>query len=235
MPAQNSPSAHTGGIFITGTDTNIGKTFVSALLLRGSRGTYWKPIQSGIDDDSSFKTDRQWVQHHSQLSNDHFVDETYLLKLPAAPNLSARVEGIEINLDTIALPKVAYEPLIVEGAGGVMVPLNDRALIIDLIRKLRLPVVIVSSSKLGTINHTCLTVNALNQAGIPILGVVMNGPMHEENMQAIQQFARVPVLAALPFVEHVTPAVLDDLYNRHFRRPFWNRFFEQPALTGERA
>jgi dethiobiotin synthetase len=206
--------------FITGTDTDIGKTMISAILTIGLNATYWKPIQSG----SIPSTDTNWIKSVSELSDDHFLKETYRLKEPLSPHQAAEIDQITIDKTTIRLPdRVNHLPLIVEGAGGLMVPLNNKHFMIDLIEDLKLPVVLVARSALGTINHTTLSIQALRQRGIPILGVVMNGPRNRGNCQAIERFGRVEVIAEVEPLKVVDRATLLQTYNQkfgHFREEF---------------
>ncbi len=186
------------GIFVTGTDTDIGKTVVSAILMLKFRGTYWKPIQTGKE----LGTDTQEVRRLTRLPEDHFLKETYNLFHPLSPHLSAKRMGIQIDLARINLPEVRYYPIIVEGAGGILVPLNERDFMIDLIKKLGLPVILVASTRLGTINHTLLSLYVLRKEKIKILGVILNGPKNLENKESIERFGKVEVLAEIePFSE----------------------------------
>jgi dethiobiotin synthetase len=179
--------------FVTGTDTDVGKTIVSALLTIALDGYYWKPIQSGRDDRGL--TDRDRVGQLTGLGPERLLPERYCLGQPLSPHLAARLDGVEIELTDFELPVGLDRPLIVEGAGGLLVPINDRHLMIDLIGHLGLPVVVVARSGLGTINHTLLSIGALRRSGIPILGVILNGPLNPENRRAIEFYGQVSVIA----------------------------------------
>jgi dethiobiotin synthase len=204
---------HNHTIFITGTDTGIGKSLVAAILLCGLKGKYWKPVQSGLMDG----TDTQWIQEVSKLSADHFLQETYRLKEPISPHASAKLDGIRIELDAFRCPPVGEsDTLIIEGAGGIMVPLNDRHLMLDLIKKLNVPVLLVASSQLGTINHTLLSLEQLRRHKVPIMGVVMNGPKNESNRNAIEQYGQVKVWAEIEPLSVVDPVVLKQIFERWF-------------------
>ncbi|MBI5844041.1 MAG: dethiobiotin synthase [Deltaproteobacteria bacterium] len=196
--------------FVTGTDTGVGKTFVSAVLMTGlANARYWKPVQSGTVDGC----DTSWIRAATGLPADRFFPETYRLKAPVSPHLAASMEGVSISLDDFALPPVPENGhLIVEGAGGIMVPLNDRDLVADLVKRLGLPVIVVSRSGLGTINHTLLTLSELGRREIEILGVVMNGPENPENKKAVEYYGRVKVLARIPKVTEVGFSTLQRLY-----------------------
>ncbi len=154
--------------FITGIDTDSGKTLASAILCEALQADYWKPIQAGLPKDSD--TVRSLITN----SKTQIHNETYLLKTPASPHASANIDGIEIELVNFVLPDTKNS-LIVEGAGGCLVPLNDQDFIIDLILKLNLPVILVADLYLGSINHTLLSVLALRKNNIKLEGIVFNG------------------------------------------------------------
>ena len=154
--------------FISDTDTDVGKTVVAAVLMMGLDATYWKPVQSGCIDGS----DREWVQRTSGLPSERFAGEVYRLSLPLSPHAAAAHDGVAIDLEAITPPAVAPgRSLIVEGAGGLLVPLNDDALMIDLVDRLGLPVLLVARSGLGTLNHTLLSLEALVRRRLGVVGV----------------------------------------------------------------
>jgi dethiobiotin synthetase len=186
--------------FVTGTDTGIGKTIVSAMLARGLNATYWKPIQSGLEEE----TDTECVQRLAELSPDRVIPERYRLTEPLSPHASAELDGVAISLDDFALPEYSSKHLIVEGAGGLLVPINDRHMIIDLIQYLKLPVLLVTRSELGTLNHTFMSLEALRSRGIPVMGAIMNGPRNESNRQAIEKYGKVEIIGELEPLEKVT-------------------------------
>lgn len=198
--------ASSAGLFVTGTDTGIGKTVVAAMLALGLDGCYWKPIQSGTEDG----TDRASVAQWTALPPDRLLPEAYCLKLPASPHLAAAAEGVRIELARCAPPAAwnRARPLIAEGAGGLLVPLNDRDLILDLIAQLGFPVVLVARSTLGTINHTLLSLAALRARNLEPAAVILNGPSHPENEAAIRQYGRVSALYTLPPLPRLDPAHL---------------------------
>ena len=195
--------------FVTGTDTGVGKTYVAALLAVGMGCAYWKPVQSGAD------TDTDWVRRTAGLPASRLVPEAYRLPEPLSPHEAARRQGVEIDMARLALPD--RERLVVEGAGGVMVPLNGDYLMIDLIAALRLPAVIVARSELGTINHTLLTLEQLRRRDCPVLGVVVNGPGNEANCRAIADYGRVDILAAIDRREALSTANIAAVFTRYFR------------------
>lgn len=179
------------GVFVTGTDTGIGKTLVSAWLTQHWRAEYWKPVQTGAAEDSDSAT----IADLAPGARIH--PPAYVFQAPLSPHEAARREGARITLDGLKLPE-SEGPLVVEGAGGILVPLNDQALTADWVEHLGLPVVVVARSGLGTLNHTLLTVEALKRRHIPILGVVMNGPPNPDNSKAIEHFGGVRVVAEIP-------------------------------------
>lgn len=196
-----------GGLFVTGTDTGIGKTVVSALLTLGLEADYWKPVQSGTTPSTDTADVRAWTG----LPDNRFLPERWKLELPASPHLSAAVEGVRIDLADFEISDRSHpwqRPLIVEGAGGLLVPLNEQALMIDLMARLRLPVVLVSRTALGTINHTLLSLEALRARHIPVAGVILNGEEHKSNYEAIEHYGRVTVLGRIPPLGELTPATL---------------------------
>ena len=189
-------------LFMTGTDTNIGKTLVSSWLCLHTRAHYFKPIQSG----SVEGCDRETVE---MLADAKTYPEIYCFKAPVSPHWAALLENQMIDITEIQLP--VCEKLIIEGAGGVFVPLNDQDLMIDLIEKLALPVLLVASSRLGTINHTLLSLAALRARQIPILGVIISGEPNENTKQAIIHHGQVEVLAELPNLEVISREALLDV------------------------
>ncbi len=184
-------------IFVTGTDTNIGKTIISSWLCLKAGYQYFKPIQTG----SIEGTDSDFVRLIAKIKTHQ---ESYIYQAPLSPHLAAKQENQEINIENIKLP--AVDNLIIEGAGGVLVPINHEFLMIDLIEKFKLPVIIVSPSKLGTINHTLLTIKALNLRKIEILGVIMNNVADNDNgnIEAIEFYGQVKILSSFPKLKEIT-------------------------------
>jgi dethiobiotin synthetase/malonyl-CoA O-methyltransferase len=180
------------GVFVTGTDTGIGKTMVSAWLVRSWKADYWKPVQSGIADGYDADVIR------SVVPNATIHPSVFLLNAPLSPHQAARLDGVSIALEDFRLPATNGRPLVVEGAGGVFVPLNDSHLMVDLMARLRLPVLVVGRSGLGTINHCLLTLEALRQRDIPIAGVVLSGPINDANRHAIEYYSGAIVVGELP-------------------------------------
>lgn len=178
--------------FVTGIGTDIGKTVVAAMLTEALEADYWKPIQSGDLENSDTKK----VQNLISNSNTIFHPEAYRLNEPMSPHASAKVDGIEINLNNINLPKTDNH-LIIEGAGGLMVPLNDKDLIVNLIQKLDVEVILVSQNYLGSINHTLLSYEALKRRNIKIAGIIFNGTKNKETEDFILNYTKLKCLARI--------------------------------------
>jgi dethiobiotin synthase len=192
------------GLFITGTDTGVGKTVVSAAVLHRYHDAaplrYWKPVQTGIEQDD----DTAEVRSLSACRHEEVLADGIRLPNPVSPHLAAEIAGVSITLEVLFRP-LPPDPRafrwIVEGAGGALVPLNGRDLMIDLMRALALPVLVVARSTLGTINHTLLTLEALRARSLCIAGVIMVGEQNEPNRAAIERYGRVPVLAEMAVLQ----------------------------------
>jgi dethiobiotin synthetase len=187
------------GVIVAGTDTGVGKTLLSALLmLKMPKAVYWKPVQSGTLEE----TDSEAVARLSECDQSRIIPERYKLTQPLSPHLSARLEHTQIEPSQLILPETESF-LIVELAGGVLVPLRDDVLQIGMVKHWELPVIIVARSTLGTINHTLLTLEALRARNINVAGVVMIGPPNTENEQAIISFGKTSVLGRIhPIAEY---------------------------------
>ncbi len=196
-------------VFVAGTDTDIGKTVLAGLLALAWRARYWKPVQSGLEPPTDSQRVAEWI------GADRVFPERWRLTHPLSPNQSAELDGVLVRLADFELPR-CDEPLVVEGAGGLMVPLNERDMIIDLIAHLQLPTVLAARAGLGTLNHTLLSVEALNRRGVPLLGVVLIGEGRAENRRDIERFGRVPVIGAIPRLEKVDAPSLARVYADFF-------------------
>jgi len=194
------------GFFVTGTDTDVGKTVVAAWLVARLGACYWKPVQAGSEPE----TDSQIVRRLSGASPARILPEGYVLAEPIAPHEAARRAGMAIDMAKLD-PPPCDGPLVVEGAGGLMVPLDEKSFVIDLARELELPLILVARSTLGTINHTLLSLEAIRRRGLPLAGVVVNGPETPHNRAAIERYGQVEVIAEIPWLEQITPAVLMDI------------------------
>lgn len=180
-------------LLVCGTDTDVGKTVVSALLVQGLGAHYWKPVQSGTDGGG----DTGRVQQLLGLPPERVWPEAYRLTAPVSPHWSAERDGISIDPARLALP-AGDGPLVVETAGGLLVPLRRNWLQIEQIAVWGLPVLLVARSGLGTLNHTLLSLEALSRRSIPVLGLVLNGDPHPDNPRTLEALGGVPVLAELP-------------------------------------
>ena len=187
-------------LVITGTDTDIGKTVFAAGLTAALDATYWKPVQSGL----AGKTDSETV---AELSGRPTLPETYRLPLPASPHLSAEDAGVEIEIDRLT-PPATTETLIIEGAGGLMVPLNRSTFYLDLFARWKAPVILVARTALGTINHTALSLMALRNAGCDVIGVAFVGTAEPAVEQTIVQMCKIPHLGRLEMITPLTSASL---------------------------
>lgn len=188
-------------LFVTGTDTNIGKTVACAWLCHHTRHHYFKPIQTGTKEGTDTDWIREWVP------DIQCYPEIYAYPEPASPHWAAALEQETISLKTITLPP-NEDALIVEGAGGVLVPLNETHLMIDLMKQLDLPVLVVASTRLGTLNHTLLTLDALRQRHLDVSGVLLIGPDHPPTQEALVFYGKTAVLGHLPWITPLTPSAL---------------------------
>lgn len=192
-------------IVVTGTDTGIGKTVFSAGLAGLLNGFYWKPVQSGLDEE----TDSEVVARLSGLPAGRILPEVYRLRMPLSPHRSAEIDGVAIEAAKLSLP-VLPGPLIIEGAGGLMVPLNRQTRFIDIFTQWRLPVILCARTALGTINHTLLSIEALRARSIPIIGVAFIGEEVDDTQRTIVEFSGVPQLGRLPHLDPLTGKTLRD-------------------------
>lgn len=197
---------------VTGTDTGIGKTVFAAGLAAALGAHYWKPIQAGVEPDG----DKEEVARLSGLPASHILPEAYRLNTPASPHLAARIDGVEISLDRLALPQVDG-PLVIEGAGGLLVPVNEQLLMADLFAHWGQPVILCARTALGTINHSLLSIEALRARNVPIAGIAFIGEPHEENERIIPQLGNVRSLGRLPLLDPLNPATLAAAFASHIQ------------------
>lgn len=205
-------------IVVTGTDTGIGKTVFSAGLAGFLGARYWKPVQAGLDEE----TDTQLVARLGGVPADRIVPERYRLRTPASPHQSAAIEGVRIDPAALDVPTPGDRPLVIEGAGGLMVPLNDDTLYIDIFERWRLPVVLCARTALGTINHSLLSVEALRKRRIDIIGIAFIGESNPESERAICAFGQVRRLGRLPLLSPLTADALHAVFSDSFRREDFN-------------
>jgi dethiobiotin synthetase len=180
------------GFFVTGIGTNIGKTVASAAIAEALKADYWKPIQCGNLDFTDSDFVKEYSIHHQTIH-----PEEYSFPDPVSPHLAAKLDNKIIELQHIKLPKSSY-PVIVEGAGGIMVPLTENLIVKDLIQKLQLPVILVSMNYLGSINHTLLSIEYLKQHNLPVAGIIFNGEPNIETENYILNYTRIRLLGKIP-------------------------------------
>ena len=188
--------------FITGSDTDVGKSVACAWLMLHTPARYWKPVQAGLDE-----TDEATIRALTGAGDERFLKTIYNLPEPLSPHEAAKRAGVLIDMETFKLPD-NQEPLIIEGAGGLLVPLNDRCLVIDLIVQLGLPAILVCRTGLGTINHSLLSLEALRAREIPVAGIILSGPDVPHNRAAIEDYGKVRVIGHIPPLDPVTREAL---------------------------
>jgi dethiobiotin synthetase len=189
-------------IAVTGTDTGIGKTVFSAALTGALNGYYWKPVQAGLDDGA----DRDHVALLSGVAAERILPEVYRLTTPCSPHRAAELDGIVIDPARLTLPDIS--PLVVEGAGGALVPVTRTVTYADIFAWWAIPTVIVARTGLGTINHSLLTIEALRARGVSILGVAFVGDAVEDSEATIAAMGNVKRLGRLPMLERLDPRTL---------------------------
>ena len=196
-------------IIVCGTDTDVGKTIVSSFLVQGLKGVYWKPIQSGTEEGTDTKT----VCKLLDLEPERYLSERYKFKAPVSPHWAAEKESRHIDPNNLDVPNLD-KLIIIETAGGLMVPLNRNWLQIDQIKAWGAPIILVARTGLGTLNHTLLSLEALRSRNIDVLGIVLNGPPHNDNPKTLEQFGDTKILARLPIFEDVNAKVLSQEWNK---------------------
>ena len=202
-------SAFSKRIIICGTDTDVGKTIVSSFFVQGLKSIYWKPIQSGTEEG----TDTQTVCKLLNLDPNRYLSERYKFKAPVSPHWAAERESSFIEPNNLHLPDLD-KLIIIETAGGLMVPLNRNWLQIDQLKVWGAPIILVARTGLGTLNHTLLSLEALRNRNIHVLGIVLNGPPHNDNPKTLEQFGDTKILANLPIFDEVNAKVLLKEWNK---------------------
>ena len=192
---------------ICGTDTDVGKTLISSFFVRGLKSFYWKPIQSGIETE----TDSQSILRLSGIKKEKILKEAYIFEKPVSPHWAAEIDRKKIDINLLNVPTIDGS-IVIETAGGLMVPITRNFLQIDQIRKWNLPVIIVCRSSLGTLNHTLLTVEALKKRNIKILGLIINGEKHLDNPKTLREFSKLPIIAEFPRLNNIDKNNLDRLW-----------------------
>jgi dethiobiotin synthetase len=207
----------TKSLFVTGTDTNVGKTLLSALLVAALDAIYWKPIQTGASEG----TDRQTVIKLAEIAETQTIPESYCFEPPVSPHLAAEAKGVQIELARIQPPANLARPVVAEAAGGILVPINDSELMLDLARHFGFPVLIAARAALGTINHTLLTVRALRCAKIALHGVVMIGDRNRDNERSVEHFGAVPVVGTIPWLAALDRHALLSVFRNSFDQKYF--------------
>jgi dethiobiotin synthetase len=218
--------------FVTGTDTGVGKTVLSALLCAALDAYYWKPIQTGTEEG----TDSGAVVELAELPEARIIPEVYRFRQPVSPHLAARWAGERISLESIEMPEIGPgAALIVEGAGGVLVPVNEKDFMVDLMRQLELPVLLAARSSLGTINHTLLSLGALALEEVEVAGVVLIGEQNSDNRDAIEEYGHVRVVGEIPRLEKMNRSALLEIFDRHFDKKVFYPVSRSSAASASSA
>ena len=191
---------------IAGIGTEIGKTFISAILTQALEADYWKPVQAGSLDSTDSDFVRQYISNQKTVCH----PEGYRLKAAMSPHAAAAAEGIHIDLAKLPVP-VTPNHLVIELAGGLMVPLNNKELNTDLLKRWDLPVILVSQNYLGSINHTLLSLDVLKQRGIRVAGIIFNGEPNPATEEVILQYSGVACIARIEWQEQITRTTVKDL------------------------
>ena len=196
---------------VTGTDTGIGKTVVAAGLAGHFAARYWKPVQAGLDEESDSEAVARLTAGRARV-----LPEAYRLNTPCSPHEAARIDGVRIDPAALPLP-TGDEPLIIEGAGGLMVPVNEHTLFIDLFERWDMPVILVARTALGTINHSLLSLEALAARQIAVAGIIFSGEENAASEEAIVRFGQCAHLGRLPVLDPLTPESLAAAVAAHIR------------------
>jgi dethiobiotin synthetase len=191
-------------IVVTGTDTGIGKTVFAAGLAGFLGAKYWKPVQAGLAEE----TDSERVARLGGLSDDRILPERYRLKAPASPHRAAEIDGVDIDTEALHVPDTGRCPLVIEGAGGLMVPLSRSTLYVDVFARWQCPVLLCARTALGTINHSLLSIEALRNRGIDILGIAFVGDENVDTETTICTIGRIRRLGRLPWLTPLSPETL---------------------------
>jgi len=196
---------------VSGTDTGVGKTIFCAALTGVLDGYYWKPVQSGLEEE----TDSETVARLSSLSPERILPEAYRLMTPASPHVSARKDGVSIEPEQLT-PPVTDRTLVIEGAGGLLVPLSERLVFADLFCRWQVPVILCARTTLGTINHSLLSIEALRRRNVRVSGIAFIGDENRETQNIIADMGEVPVLGRLPRIPVLSAATLRQAFCDHF-------------------
>jgi len=198
-------------IVVTATGTDIGKTVFAAALTAALDGCYWKPVQAGLDDGS----DLERVGRLSGLPAERLLPEAYRLTTPCSPHRAAEIDGVTIDVDALEPPR-CDRPLVIEGAGGVLVPFTRQATFADVMARWRLPVVLVAATSLGTISHSLTAIEALRTRKVDIRGIAFVGDAVEDSEATIADMGRVKRLGRLPMIDPIEPVALAAAFAANF-------------------
>lgn len=189
--------------FVTAIGTDSGKTLVSAILTEALKADYWKPIQAGLEE-----RDTHQVKELISNSKTTFFPEAYALKTPMSPHQAAKIDDVEVKLSEINLPKTENNNFIVEGAGGVLVPINDTDFVIDIAGKFDCEIILVSNLYLGSINHTILTINEIKRRGLKVKGIIFNGESNPSSEEFILNYSKYPCLLRISQERTITKQIV---------------------------
>ena len=193
-------------LFITGIGTNVGKTVVSAILTEALEADYWKPIQSGTIEGKDSETVTSLISNSKTVIH----PETYLLKQPLSPHFAAKLDGVTIEMEKLQLPTTCNH-LIIEGAGGLLVPINKNEYVIDVAKKIDCEIVLVISSYLGCINHTLLSIEYLKSNNFKIYALVFNGDFDLEVKQSILDYTLNPIIIDIPTLNTLSKQLISEI------------------------
>jgi dethiobiotin synthetase len=201
-------------LIVTGTDTDVGKTVVAAMLTLALDGLYWKPLQSGTEDG----TDTMRVAAATALAPDRFLPEAYAFREPLSPHRAAEIDGVAIDAEVLHLPSgiAPGRTLIIEGAGGVLVPVTRELLQADMFARWKAPAILVARTALGTINHTLMSLEALRARNVPVLGIIFVGDAMADTEATIAAFGKTRRLGRLPWLSELSPGSLRRAFAAHF-------------------
>ena len=197
---------------ITGTDTDVGKTIFAAALTGALKANYWKPVQAGIKDG----TDTKSVKMLSGLPDEHILTEAYCLNTPCSPHLAAEIDAVEIDLERLN-PPATERTLIIEGAGGALVPINRQITYADIFARWQIPTIIVARTALGTINHSLMTIEALRSRNVPIHGIAFIGEEVPDSQSTICAMGGVKSLGRLPMIDPLNSKTIIQAFHQAFK------------------
>lgn len=200
--------------FVTGIGTDVGKTVVSAILTQAFGGAYWKPVQAGELDNS----DRQKIEQVTK--NLHFFPEAFRLSSAKSPHAAAKIDKVKIQTTDLQIPDFTGT-LIIEGAGGLLVPFSNSLLIADWLEELKIPVIVVSRHYLGSINHSLLTLEVLKKRNIPVEGIIFVGEENTSTEEPILEFSKARCIARIPITEKVDQAFILEQANLLSKSPWF--------------